>query len=158
MDSPSLAAALTVRPAKIGDLAAIVDLLADDELGRTREAPGRPLAECYLDAFAEIQRDGNAELVVLERAGEIIGTLQLNFLRGLGLQGARRAQIEAVRIKSLERGKGHGEYFIRWAIDRARAEGCGVVQLTTNYTRKDAHRFYERLGFQATHAGMKLAL
>lgn len=158
MDSKQPDPALTIRRATPADLEAIVDMLADDELGRTREAPARPLAQAYRDAFAEIQRDANSELVVLEQGGEVIGTLQLNFLRGLGLQGARRAQIEAVRIKSSERGRRHGEFFIRWAIARARAEDCHVVQLTTNNTRKDAHRFYERLGFSATHAGMKLAL
>src|SRR5450432_2622790 len=149
---------LLVRRATESDVEAIVDLLADDELGRTREKPARPLAKSYRDAFAEIQRDPNAELVVLERDGGVIGTLQLNFLSGLSLQSARRAQIEAVRIKSSERGRRLGEFFIRWAIDRARAERCQVVQLTTHLSRNDAHRFYERLGFCTTHAGMKLAL
>ena len=149
---------LVLRRAVEGDLEALVDMLADDELGRTRELPARPLAKSYRDAFAEIQRDPNAELVVLQRGDEVVGTLQLNFLRGLGLQGARRAQIEAVRIKSSLRGRRLGEFLIRWAIDRARAEGCHVVQLTTNLARTDAHRFYERLGFRPTHAGMKLAL
>jgi len=133
-------------------------LRADDELGRTRELPARPLARCYRDAFGEIQRDPNAELVVLERGGEVVGTLQLNFLRGIGLQGARRAQIEAVRIRSSLRGRKLGEYLIRWAIERAREKGCHVVQLTSNLARKDAHRFYERLGFRTTHTGMKLVL
>lgn len=149
---------LLVRRASESDLEAMVDLLADDDLGRTREKPSRPLAPSYRDAFAEIQRDPSAELVVLERAGEVVGTLQLNFLRGLGLQGARRAQIEAVRIHSSLRGRRLGEFLIRWAIERSRAEGCEVVQLTTNLARTDAHRFYERLGFRSTHAGMKLAL
>jgi GNAT superfamily N-acetyltransferase len=149
---------LAVRPATGADLEALVDMLADDDLGRTRELPARPLARSYRDALAEIQRDPNAELVVLQRGDEVVGTLQLNFLRGLGLQGARRAQIEAVRIKSSLRGRRLGEFLIRWAIDRARAEGCHVVQLTTNLARTDAHRFYERLGFRTTHAGMKLAL
>jgi GNAT superfamily N-acetyltransferase len=158
--SPDSAAhpALAVRRAVAADLEVMVDMLADDELGRTRERPDRPLAKSYFEAFAEIQRDTNAELVVLQRGDEIVGTLQLNFLRGLGLQGARRAQIEAVRIKSSLRGRRLGEFLIRWAIDRARAEGCDVVQLTTNLARTDAHRFYERLGFRATHAGMKLTL
>src|SRR5262252_6438544 len=89
---------LRVRPARDADLEALVDMLADDELGRNRELPGRPLARCYREALAEVQRDPNAEIVVLERGGEVVGTLQLNFLRGLGLQGARRAQIQAVRI------------------------------------------------------------
>jgi GNAT superfamily N-acetyltransferase len=158
MTSPSENPTLIVRRATASDLAAIVDLLADDDLGRTRELPARPLARTYGDAFAEIQRDPNAELVVLERGSEIVGTLQLNYLRGIGLQGARRAQIEAVRIKSSERGRRLGEFLIRWAIDRAREKGCRVVQLTTNLARRDAHRFYERLGFRTSHAGMKLAL
>ncbi len=149
---------LLVRRAIESDLEAIVDLLADDALGRTRELPARPLAQSYREAWSEIQRDPNAELVVLELDGEVIGTLHLNFLRGLGIQGARRAQIEAVRIQSSRRGQRLGEFLIGWAIERARSAGCHVVQLTTNLTRTDAHRFYERLGFRATHAGMKLAL
>ena len=149
---------LLVRPATESDLETIVDLLADDDLGRTRERPARPLAKSYRESLKEIQRDPNAELVVLERDGEVIGTLQLNFLRGLSLQSARRAQIEAVRIKSTERGRRLGEFLVRWAIDRAREKGCQVVQLTTHLSRVDAHRFYERLGFRSTHAGMKLAL
>ncbi len=149
---------LLVRRATESDLEAIVDLLADDDLGRTREAPARPLAKSYRDAFAEIQRDPNAELVVLDRGGEVIGTLQLNFLRGLSLQSARRAQIEAVRINASARGRRLGEFLIRWAIDRARGNGCQVVQLTTHLSRVDAQRFYERLGFRSTHAGLKLAL
>jgi GNAT superfamily N-acetyltransferase len=155
---PAATLSLVVRRAVAADLEAIVDLLADDELGRVRELPDRPLAKSYRDAFAEIQRDANAELVVLQHGDEVVGTLQLNFLRGLGLQGARRAQIEAVRIKSSLRGRRLGEFLIRWAIDRARTEGCHVVQLTTNLARTDAHRFYQRLGFRTTHAGMKLAL
>ena len=155
---PAAHPALAVRRAVAADLGAIVDMLADDELGRTRERPDRPLIKSYREAFAEIQRDANAELVVLQRDDEVVGTLQLNFLRGLGLQGARRAQIEAVRIKSSLRGRRLGEFLIRWAIDRARAEGCDIVQLTTNLARTDAHRFYERLGFRASHAGMKLTL
>lgn len=149
---------LVVRRAIDSDLEALIDLLADDELGRNRELPARPLAKSYRDAFEEIAGDPNAELVVLERDGEIAGTLQLNFMRGIALQGARRAQIEAVRIHSSWRGRKLGEFLIRWAIERARERGCHVVQLTTNLARRDAHRFYERLGFRATHAGMKLAL
>jgi GNAT superfamily N-acetyltransferase len=158
MSSEPTESTLLVRRAVESDLEALVDMLADDELGRTRELPARPLASCYRDALAEIQRDPHAELVVLQRGNEVVGTLQLNFLRGLGLQGARRAQIEAVRIHSALRGRRLGEFLIRWAIERARAEGCQVVQLTTDLARKDAHRFYERLGFRTTHAGMKLPL
>ena len=158
MDAAPANPPLRVRRAVESDLEALVDMLADDDLGRTRELPARPLARVYRDALAEIALDPHAELVVLQRGDEVVGTLQLNFLRGLGLQGARRAQIEAVRIKSSLRGRRLGEFLIRWAIDRARAEGCHVVQLTTHLARTDAHRFYERLGFRTTHAGMKLAL
>ncbi len=158
MDATPASPPLFVRRAVESDLEAIVDMLADDDLGRTRELPARPLARAYRDAFAEIARDPNAELVVLQRRDEVVGALQLNFMRGLGLRGARRAQIEAVRIKSTLRGQKLGEFLIRWAIDRARAAGCQVVQLTTDLARTDAHRFYVRLGFKSTHAGMKLAL
>ena len=95
------------------DLEAIVDLLADDDLGSRREAPARPLSQAYREAFTEIQRDPNAELVVLEQDGEIVGTLQLNLLRGLSLQSARRAQVEAVRVKASVRGRKLGEFLMR---------------------------------------------
>ncbi len=150
-------AALLVRPAGTADLAAIVDLLADDPLGATRERPGLPLAPAYEAAFADIERQGSLVLVA-ELDGRIVGCLQLTLIPGLSHQGALRAQIEAVRVASDLRGRRIGERLVREAIERARAAGSHLVQLTTHTSRRDAHRFYERLGFVPSHVGMKLPL
>ncbi|MGX1308558.1 GNAT superfamily N-acetyltransferase [Amorphus suaedae] len=146
------------RPAREADIAAIVALLADDGLGRGREKPGLPLDPRYRDAFAALDRDPNQLLLVAERDGAIVGCLQLTFIPGLSRLGMWRGQIEAVRIAASERGTGLGGALVGWAIERCRERGCGLVQLTTDKQRNDAHRFYERLGFEASHEGMKLAL
>lgn len=144
-----------IRRATAADLPAIVALLADDALGKTREAPGDP---CYAEAFAAIAADPNQLLAVVEEGGEIVGCLQLSFIPGLSLKGMRRGQIESVRIAAARRGGGLGRKMIEWAIDECRRRGCGLVQLTMNKTRKDALRFYQSLGFEATHEGFKLML
>ena len=149
---------LVLRDAKRGEVAAIVKMLADDELGRTREEIGDPLPAPYYEAYEEIGRDPNNRLLVAEVRGEIVGTLQLTFIRGLSRKAARRAQIEAVRVAGPHRGTGLGEQMIRAAIEIARNAGCSIVQLTTDKRRTDAHRFYERLGFVASHEGMKFSL
>ena len=132
-------------------------MLADDELGQLRENYQDPLPELYYDAFANIYKDPNQELTVIENeAGEIIGTLQLSFIQYLTYQGGIRAQIEAVRIRSDQRGQGIGEAVFTWAIQRAKERGAHVLQLTTDKQRPDAIRFYEKLGFKASHEGMKL--
>ncbi len=146
---------ITIRRATAADVDPIVALLADDPLGATREKPGDP---AYLEAFAVIDADPHQRLVVAEAAGEVVGTLQLTFTAGLSRLGTTRATVEAVRVRSDQRGNGLGERLLRWAVDEARARGCGVVQLTTDASRVDAHRFYERLGFTASHVGMKLTL
>lgn len=147
---------IIIRAAVAGDVAAIVDLLADDELGRQRESPEdlRP----YQAAFAEIDGDPQHVLVVAEQDGAVIGTAQLTYLPGLSHRGATRAQIEAVRIGSAARGTGLGSTLIQWCVERARERGCAMVQLTSDASRTDAHRFYERLGFRPSHVGFKLAL
>lgn len=150
------AADVTLRKARREDVPVIVAMLADDALGATRERLD-DLAPYYA-AFDGIDRDPNNLILVATKGREIIGSLQLNILRGLSRRGAKRAQIEAVRVASAHRGKGYGERIIRAAIEMARGEGCVLVQLTTDKSRKDAHRFYERLGFHATHEGMKLSL
>jgi GNAT superfamily N-acetyltransferase len=150
--------ALVLRDAKRGEVAAIVKMLADDELGRTREEIGDPLPAAYYEAYEELARDSNNRLLVAEIGGEIVGTLQLTYIRGLSRKAARRAQIEAVRVARPHRGTGLGEQMIRAAIEIVRNAGCSIVQLTTDKRRKDAHRFYERLGFVASHEGMKLSL
>ena len=152
----SESAEITIRRATASDLAAIVGMLADDELGSTRENPADLTP--YQAAFARIEADRNQLLAVMERGGQVIGTLQLTFISGLSFQGAIRAQIEAVRIASGERGRGLGKQLITWAIERARERGAKMVQLSSNATRIDAHRFYRNLGFDQSHAGFKLSL
>jgi GNAT superfamily N-acetyltransferase len=145
-----------IRRAVAADVPAIVALLADDPLGSTRESTA-DLAP-YKEAFDAIDADPSELLLVLADETEIIGTMQLSFLPGLSLGGATRAQIEAVRVRDDHRGQGLGEQMFDWAVAEARRRGCSLMQLTTNKSRGDAHRFYERLGFVASHEGMKLDL
>ena len=149
---------VTLRDARRGDVPAIVAMLADDTLGRSREATSEPLPQSYYEAFEALARDPNNRLLIAERDGETVGTLQISFIHGLSHQGAKRALIEAVRVASAHRKAGIGEQIIRAAIEIAREAGCTILQLTTDKSRKDAHRFYERLGFVASHEGMKLML
>ena len=146
------------RPATRADLPAIVALLAADQLGATREEVGEPLADCYIRAFDAMADDPNQLLAVADEDGAVVGTLQLTFIPGLSRRGSWRGQIEAVRIAHGHRGQGLGERFFRWAIGLCRERGCALVQLTTDRSRADAHRFYDRLGFEASHLGYKLKL
>lgn len=141
-----------------GDLEVIVALLADDPLGRERESPAPQLDAGYRDAFAAINRDPHQLLVVAERGGRVVGVLQLSFIPGLTRRGMWRGQIEGVRIGASERGGGIGRSLLKWAIQECRNRGCGLVQLTSDERRPDAHSFYEALGFRATHRGYKLSL
>ncbi|MGW1179399.1 N-acetyltransferase family protein [Kitasatospora sp. NPDC002543] len=149
-------AVLTIRRATPEDLPAIVAMLADDPLGATRESPDDLTP--YRTAFARIEGDPHQHLVVADRAGRTVGTLQLTLVPGLSRAGATRTIIEGVRIHADERGSGLGTELIRWAVDRSRELGADLVQLTSDATRTDAHRFYERLGFTASHLGFKLKL
>lgn len=149
---------LTFRRAKSADLPAIVRMLADDDLGSRRERLGDPLPELYFSAFEEINRDPNHELIVAELHGEVVGTLHLIFIPSVSFQGGLRAQIESVRVDADYRSHGIGREMMKWAIEEAKAMGAHVVQLTTHKSRDDAHRFYERLGFEKSHLGMKLSL
>ncbi len=149
---------LTVRAANRGDVPAIVRMLADDPLGAQREMFSDPLAESYLTAFDAIDRDPNNELVVAAAGGEVIGVLQLTFIPNLTYRGGWRALIEGVHVSSGARSSGIGGAMFRWATESARQRGCVMLQLTTNKARTDALRFYERLGFVASHHGMKLML
>lgn len=158
MDLPGLTAGPRCRRAVAADLPAIVALLADDPLGAAREDPREPLDPAYLAAFAAIEADPNMLLAVAELDGEVVGTLQLAFLPGLSLRGAWRGQVEAVRIAAAHRRRGLGRRMMAWAIETCRARGCRLVQLTADKRRRDAHRFYERLGFRASHEGFKLVL
>lgn len=146
------------RSAARADVPAIVHLLADDELGSQREKDGEPFPQSYYAAFEQIDRDPGHELIVAELDGEVVGTLHLMFLPSISFQGGLRAQIESVRIDKYCRNRGIGGEMMRWAIRRAKERGAHVVQLTTHLSRKDAHRFYERLGFKGSHLGMKLDL
>jgi GNAT superfamily N-acetyltransferase len=145
-----------IRRATAEDVPAIVAMLADDELGALRESPDDLTP--YERAFAAIDAAEHEVLVVAERDGEVVGTLQLTVLRGLSRQGASRAQVEGVRVASAARGQGLGEELMRWAVDEAKARGCAVVQFTSDKSRLDAHRFYLRLGFTQSHEGFKLTL
>ncbi|WP_078971747.1 GNAT family N-acetyltransferase [Streptomyces sp. WM6368] len=147
---------LTIRPATAADVPAVVAMLADDPLGATRESPD-DLAP-YLAALKRLTDDPNQHLVVAVRADRVVGTLQLTIVPGLSRRGATRAIIEGVRVHAEERGSGLGTRFIEWAVEKSRAENCSLVQLTSDATRTDAHRFYERLGFSASHVGFKLQL
>jgi GNAT superfamily N-acetyltransferase len=149
---------VTFREATADDLPQIVRLLADDPLGATRETPGEEIPEAYFAAFAAIDKDPNNTVVIAEVAGRVAGTLQLTFIPGLTYTGGERAQIEGVRIAAEHRGAGLGQIMINWAIDRARARGCRVVQLTTDRQRPDAIRFYQKIGFRPSHMGMKYHL
>ncbi|MEV6413506.1 GNAT family N-acetyltransferase [Kribbella sp. NPDC051718] len=148
--------AVVIRRATAGDVPGIVAMLADDEIGAGRENPA-DLAP-YQAAFAAIDADPNQFLVVAERNGELIGTLQLTFVPGLSRQGATRALVEAVRVASSARGTGLGTTLMQWSIEEARARGCSILQLTSDKARVDAHRFYHQLGFAQTHEGFKLQL
>ncbi|KOG51345.1 GNAT family acetyltransferase [Streptomyces griseoflavus] len=148
--------AYEIRRASEDDLPAIVAMLADDPLGATRETPD-DLAP-YRTAYEQLAADPNQHLVVAVRGDRPVGTLQLTVIPGLSRRGSSRSIIEAVRVHSDERGNGLGTRLIEWAVDESRTLGCRLVQLTSDATRIDAHRFYERLGFEASHLGFKLQL
>ena len=150
---------MNIRKATREDIPVIIEMLANDNLGSKREDFQHPIPEPYLLAFDKISADPNQELVVLEgEDGQLAGTLQLSFLQYLTYQGGVRAQIEQVRIHESQRGKGLGQLLFEWAIQRAKDKKAHVVQLTTDKRRPDALRFYENLGFKASHEGMKLHL
>ncbi|MFF4967109.1 N-acetyltransferase family protein [Streptomyces sp. NPDC003674] len=147
---------LEIRRATAPDLPAIVAMLADDPLGAQRESPDD--LSPYRTALERLDADPNQRLVVAVREDRVVGTLQLTIIPGLSRRGATRSVIEAVRIHADERGSGLGTQLIQWAIDESRRQGCQLVQLTSDSSRTDAHRFYERLGFTASHVGFKLPL
>lgn len=144
------------RKARAEDLDDIVKMLAQDKLGQLREDYSHPLPESYLRAFDEIQVNPDIELMVVENEEDgIIGTLQLFFVRDLTYQGGLRAHIEAVRVRSDLTGQGIGHALFEWAIERAKSKGAHILQLTTDKQRPEAKKFYEDLGFVASHEGMK---
>jgi GNAT superfamily N-acetyltransferase len=148
--------ALVIRPATRDDVAAIVGLLADDPLGAAREDPDD--TGTYDAAYDRVVADPGQHLVVAERDGSVVGTLQLSVIPGLSRRGATRSIIEGVRVARDERGAGLGTELITWAVEESRRLGATLVQLTSDASRTDARRFYERLGFVASHVGFKLPL
>lgn len=150
--------AVQIREALADDLSAIVKMLADDPLGRRREHYAQPLPAGYVNAFQAMDTDPNQLLIVATVAGDVAGVLQLTFIPNLTYQGSWRAQIEGVRVAAGHRSQGIGRMMFEWAIERARSQGCMLVQLTTDRQRPDALRFYASLGFKASHHGMKLPL
>ena len=149
---------LIFRQAARADVPRMIQMLADDAIGATREAYADPLPAAYWDAFAQIDADPRQLLLVAEAAGVVVGTLQVTFIPYLTHQGSSRALIEGVRVDSSQRGSGLGRKMVAWAIEEARQRGCLMVQLTTDKRRAEARRFYESLGFTASHEGMKLGL
>jgi ribosomal protein S18 acetylase RimI-like enzyme len=146
-----------IRRATLADVAGIVAMIADDQLGATRESLDDLTP--YERGFEAIDADPNQVLVVAERNGELIGTLQLTIIPGLSRKGSSRGSVEAVRVARSARGNGLGTALMEWSIEESRARGCSLVQLTSDKTRTDAHRFYtDRLGFANTHEGFKLML
>jgi len=146
---------LIFRRAMRMDLPDIVRMLADDNLGSGRECNETPLPETYYKAFEEIDRDPNHELIVAELDGAVIGTLHLMFLPSISYQGGLRSQVESVRVDSKYQNRGIGSQLMNYALERASLRGAHLMQLTSHQSRRDAHRFYERLGFKLTHVGMK---
>ncbi|MFD6951478.1 GNAT family acetyltransferase [Nocardiopsis sp. TSRI0078] len=147
---------VTIDRARTEDVAAIVAMLADDVLGARRESPDDP--KPYLSAFEDIDADPHQFLAVARRGGRVVGTLQLTFIPGLSRRGATRAQVEAVRVHADERGGGLGTGLLLWAEEEARRRGAAILQLTSDASRGDAHRFYGRLGYTASHVGFKKGL
>ncbi|MEV5764114.1 GNAT family N-acetyltransferase [Micromonospora sp. NPDC052213] len=144
------------REAVRADLPAVLALLADDVLGKSRDFT--EVDDAYERAFADIAADPRNQLIVADADGEVVGCMQLTYIPGLGRHGAERQLVEAVRVRSDRRGRGLGRQMMTWAVDQAKQRGCALVQLTTDKTRHDAHRFYLSLGFVASHEGMKLPL
>jgi len=149
---------LQFRTAVIDDVPLLVQMLADDPLGKQREKWEDPLPRSYCDAFGAIDRDSNNELVVAIHGGQIVGFLQITFIPYLTYQGRWRALVEGVRVQREFRGRGIGRQIFQWAIERARQRGCHLIQLTSDKQRPGAIQFYESLGFVASHEGMKLHL
>lgn len=149
---------LSYRNATPADLSFIIALIVEDSVVQTGDDPTDAGHTDYVDALAEITADPNEEMIVVEEDGVPIGCFQLSYLPGLMRRGMRRGQIEVVHVADTHRNRGVGGEMMRWAVERCRQNNCSMVQLTSNKKRLDAHRFYERLGFQKSHEGFKLYL
>ena len=148
---------ITFRDAVAADLPAVVRLLADDQFGQGRERNETPLPDSYARGFRAMLAQGG-RLILAEQDGAVVGCLQFNVIHGVSQGGQSRAQVEGVRVDSARRGGGIGAALMRYAMAEAQAAGCGVMQLTTNSSRVEAQKFYSRLGFMHSHAGMKALL
>ena len=149
---------LIYRAATPADLPFIISLVVEDSVVPTNDSVADAMHPDYVAALAEITADPHQEMIVVERDGEPVGCFQLSYIPGLMRHGMRRGQIELVHVAEVQRNLGIGSDMMRWAIERCRQNGCGLVQLTSNKKRADAHRFYVRLGFQQSHEGFKYYL
>lgn len=149
---------LTFRQARPDDLAFIIGLIVEDSIVDSGDDAAAAMEPAYLEALAAITADPNQEMLVVERDGETVGCFQLSYLPGLMRRGMWRGQIELVHVSAANQGRGIGSEMMRWALERCRERGCGMIQLTSNKKRLDAHRFYERLGFLKSHEGFKYYL
>ena len=147
---------LILRPATASDVPEVIRLMCEDELGATRESLSNPLAQSYMLAFQEIAKDKHQSLLVVEHKGKTIGTCHLTFIPSLSFKGSKRLNIENVHISKPVQGQGIGTWMLQKAITLGREKGCKIVQLTTHKKRTLAKAFYEKLGFEASHEGMKL--
>lgn len=146
------------REARREDVPSIVRLLADDELGQTREGDEIIDHGAYQSAFEKIDRDQQNQLIVADFDGRVVGCMQITLIPHMTFRGGTRLQIEGVRIDQAFRSQNIGGDMMRWAIDFGRAHGCHLIQLTTNKKRKEAQRFYENAGFEPSHIGYKYEL
>jgi N-acetylglutamate synthase-like GNAT family acetyltransferase len=149
---------LTHRKAKLTDLPRLIELLLDDELGKTRESHSAHMNDHYINAFHKIDKDPNHYLMVIENSDKIIGTCHLTIMPSLTFIGSTRMQIEAVRVSAQYRGNKIGTWIINQAISYSKEHDVSIIQLTTNKKRAEANHFYEKLGFESSHDGMKLYL
>jgi GNAT superfamily N-acetyltransferase len=146
---------LTYRNATTADLPFIIGLIVEDSVIDTGDSVDDAMHAGYVEALSAIDRDPNQEMLVVEEDGTPIGCFQLSYLPGLMRRGQWRGMIEVVHVAETQRNRGIGSQMMRWALERCRERGCGMVQLTSNKKRADAHRFYERLGFLRSHEGFK---
>lgn len=149
---------IIIKEAKICDIPSIVLLLADDVIGSKREDITLPLKQFYIDAFKEISNNPNCYLIVAKQNDNVVGTLQVSIMPGISRKGMFRAEIEGVRVNNKFRGKKIGLSLCEWAIKKAKMKKCGIIQLTSDKKRLLAHKFYENIGFESSHTGMKMFL
>jgi len=149
---------LSLRSAEENDLPQIVALFMEDELGAMRESLSDPLLPSYHKVFQAITADKNQALLVVDYNRELIGICHLTFMPSLSFKGSWRLNLENIHIAKSFQNQGIGTWMLQKAIALGKEKGCRFIQLTTNKKRFRAKAFYEKLGFIATHEGMKLCL